>query len=788
MKRLVLVLGLAAVLCGCGHPVTVALAVLLSQDSGGGSKHHGSAPLEITTGNLPEGLVGKAYGPVALQVAGGTAPYTWSDIDGDLISSGLVLNSNGTLDGTPTAYGDFDFRVEVTDSSSPQRTGRKWLTVRVVGVRILTTVVDDAAVNEAYTFVFQAEGGTTPYTWTHTGGSLPAGLTLQSDGTLDGTPTESGDFSFEVSVTEQNGAVASRDFTIHVKPLVISTSGLPDGYVGDSYSFTLQGLGGTPANYSWSIPAGSLPAGLTLNTTTGEISGTPTTAEQQTFTVRLEDGTYSDEKEFTLVVWEHVVITTTALPDGVVGAGYDEQLAATGGGGNYSWSITAGSLPASLAFDSATGRISGVPADGDEGTYNLTVRVDDADSGDFDEGPFSLTITRVGITTTGLPDAYERYAYSTQLQAAGGTAPYTWSVTNAPAWLQLDTATGDLAGTPQEGDVGFSVLDFTVTDANGVTDTASFGLNVEPTTWRDDFDDDSKLYQYNQTRVYDGHMELDYQPGGIDQSQTTLDVSFTIGADDWISQTFQPSVSGALTRVTIRRKANWPPFSGRRDLTVEVRNVDAGDRPGSTVLASMTRRLGRAFGNYVWENFDFSAPAELVAGTTYAIVIHTPGAGDFDISGAENNPYSSGVGYMSNNRGSTWAALPNETDLGFETVMATQRYDTGTCTSLEVPEPPNGPPGGNWEAFDYAVQIPANTSVVVQFWYYDGSSWQLVPDAVLSGNESTGITLNDGVGSIDLSALDGATYQKLAVDAALSTSDTAITPRIDWWRFTWEPY
>src|SRR3990170_363315 len=99
-----------------------------------------------------------------------------------------------------------------------------------------------------------------------------------STGAINGTPTAAGTANFTIRVTDANGATADQALTITVYPvLTITTTALADGTVNLAYSQTVVASGGK-APLTWGITAGSLPAGLSLNTSTGEISGLPTTS------------------------------------------------------------------------------------------------------------------------------------------------------------------------------------------------------------------------------------------------------------------------------------------------------------------------------------------------------------------------------------------------------------------------------------------------------------------------------------------------------------------------------
>ena len=210
--------------------------------------------------------------------------------------------------------------------------------------------------------------------------------------------------------------------------LVITTTSLPNGQIGVAYSQTLAATGGaTP--YTWSVYSGSLPPGLTLGSSTGVISGTPTTSGTSNFTVRVTDsqGTPdTDDQALSITRPADLTITTTSLNDGQVGVAYSQTLAASGGTTPYSWSVSAGSLPAGLSM-STGGVISGTPTA--TGTANFTARVADSQS-PADSATKALSIriyNDLNITTTSLPAGTVGAAYSQTLAVTGGLSPYTWS-------------------------------------------------------------------------------------------------------------------------------------------------------------------------------------------------------------------------------------------------------------------------------------------------------------------------------------------------------------------------
>src|SRR5262249_46780921 len=163
----------------------------------------------------------------------------------------------------------------------------------------------------------QPAGGSAPYTWTISDGSLPGGLTFSSSGQISGTATSSGTFGFTVQVTDANSNKASKQMSLTVAgTLSITSTALPAGGTGSPYSQTFTAAGGTPP-YSWSVTAGAAPAGLTLEIPTGMLLGMPTATGNYVFTVTVTDSnSVSANKQFTVAIGGGVSISTAGqLPD-----------------------------------------------------------------------------------------------------------------------------------------------------------------------------------------------------------------------------------------------------------------------------------------------------------------------------------------------------------------------------------------------------------------------------------------------------------------------------------------
>jgi len=354
---------------------------------------------------------------------------------------------------------------------------------------ITTTSLADATNTQAYNQTLAATGGTPPYTWSLASGSLPSGLSLNpSTGAISGTPTASpGSYPFTAQVTDGAAQSATKSLSISVAdPLSVSTASLPGGTVGQTYTQSVAATGGkTP--YTWSVSSGSLPPGLTLNASTGGVTGTPTSGGTFGFTVQAADsGTpaRTATKALSINVVALLTVTTAGLPGGTVGQAYSQSLAATGGTPPYTWSLVSGSLPPGLSLNASNGAISGAPTS--TGTFTFTAQVTDGTQ----NATKSLSITvvaQLAITTASLPGGTVGQAYSQTLAATGGTPPYTWSLASGslPPGLSLSASGGVVSGTPTTaGTYSFTaqVTDGTRTATTGLSITVASGSALSITT------------------------------------------------------------------------------------------------------------------------------------------------------------------------------------------------------------------------------------------------------------------------------------------------------------------
>jgi autotransporter-associated beta strand protein len=273
-----------------------------------------SPTLTITTGtSLVPGVVGNAYS-LTVAATNGTPPYFWDSISGNL-PAGLNLSSGGILSGTPSESGSFALTLRVTDSNSVTMEKNFSLSV-AQPLEITSASLPDASAGTVFSANLGSTGGLPPWSWSLISGNLPSGLTLTSAGELTGIPETGGSQTFTVRLTDGSGQTDIQILSLTVAhPLTIATDSLAGGVIGLNYSQSLAAIGGNPP-YVWSVISGSLPTGLSLSSS-GTISGAPTSAGTSNFTVQVADGTTHTNQSLSITILTPLPLTWDS--DGATG-------------------------------------------------------------------------------------------------------------------------------------------------------------------------------------------------------------------------------------------------------------------------------------------------------------------------------------------------------------------------------------------------------------------------------------------------------------------------------------
>jgi hypothetical protein len=284
-------------------------------------------------------------------------------VTGGAVTVGGVGENNGNIYGDITVSGS---GANVTVNGNITNNGN--LTVSDGTVSVTGNVTGDLSVS----------GGAVGVTGNIAGDFNVSGGAATVSGTVSGATTHTG------------GTVNGQSPPTGVAPAITTTT-LPNGTVGAAYSRTLAATGDTPI--TWSLDSGTLPGGLSLSVSTGVISGIPTTEGTANFTVKAANGTAPDATQALSIIINSPPtgvapsITTTALPNGTIGAAYSRTLAATGDT-LITWSIASGKLPNGLTLNPSAGVISGTPTK--SGTFSFTVK---AENGTLPDATQALSIT-----------------------------------------------------------------------------------------------------------------------------------------------------------------------------------------------------------------------------------------------------------------------------------------------------------------------------------------------------------------------------------------------------------
>jgi len=237
------------------------------------------------------------------------------------------------------------------------------------------------AMGVAFSQAFAASGGTGPYTWSVASGALPGGLTLASStGILSGIPTAVQTYNFTLMATDSLSATGTEVLTGSVTGVALSIDhdDFPPCVQTQPVYKACRNTGGV-GPWTWAVSHGSLPAGLSLNASTGVISGTCSGSGDYDHTITCTDNvgsTASFRRKGTVVPHTALAIDTTTLPTMTHGTTFSESIVVSGGTAPYHWAITSGALPASLSLNPGTGLIDYLVTAA--GAYSFTVTVTDS--------------------------------------------------------------------------------------------------------------------------------------------------------------------------------------------------------------------------------------------------------------------------------------------------------------------------------------------------------------------------------------------------------------------------
>ena len=434
----------------------------------------------------PALISGKVKEPLSatFNATGGEPPYKWS-ATGDL-PRGISMNpATGVLGGTPSNLASSTVTIRVTDSKG-------FPVMRSIPVSITAdplAISSDAppAIMAGADFLWQIplKGGLPPYKVELAQGSkLPPGLYLSEyapHGRIVGEPSAAGSFSFKVIAKDTLAQRVEEEVAITVIPYDLTIADIPpvEAKYNEPLKIAPSAAGGVPP-IVWSIQ-GTVPKGITLNATTGEISGVPLSAGTFDFVVKVNDAKRrSVSKNATIqITTDPLAIATSSLPSAKAGVPFHAEITSSGGILPVNLSLKSGDrLPPGLTL--AKGKISGTPSAA--GSFSFTIMAEDSNTSvkSQTEQAYSLEIPSYGMEIASEPALISgkvKEPLSVTFTASGGEPPYKWSATgDLPKGLSIDASTGILAGVPSELKTGSLMI--RVLDATGFPSTRSIPVSI----------------------------------------------------------------------------------------------------------------------------------------------------------------------------------------------------------------------------------------------------------------------------------------------------------------------
>ena len=421
--------------------------------------------------------------------------------------SGIVsCNTKGVISGTPTEAGHFDIWLKIVDTAGAAGYLYKRFEVSYVTPLAIITSTLPTLTSLAYSKTLSAVGGSGLYTWSLDGSSptLPAGITLSSEGVLAGTYAGSSySASIVVKVTDTSGSTATATLPfLFDSSLDIATAAIPQMIKGENYSFTLKAIGGSGTYSSWIVSTGTLPTGITLNSSTGVLSGVvdPGVSDGNvSVTISVTSSPSTVSKAFVIIVASvKPAFSIDASNIGFISKGckYHGTLVANVGSsaaiGPFTWEVSPASinpLPTGLVLApvgdanplnsgsvlTITGNCTSILSN-----YPVVFRVIDAHGIATSATVLFNSAISVVIKSTKLDQAKVGTAYINILSGVSCNLPLTFSLASGspalPAGLTL-ASNGTLSGTPTSASV--TNLIFQLTDSLGDMVTSTLPLTIK---------------------------------------------------------------------------------------------------------------------------------------------------------------------------------------------------------------------------------------------------------------------------------------------------------------------
>ncbi len=438
--------------------VTITLALLASAFLGGQSLF--ADPTE-----LPKGKVGEAYSYVFTI---NPTPADGTVFSATGLPNGLSINaSTGEISGTPTTANTFLGTITLSFNGEANNLDVSILIEAAAGTpNITSSTTASGTVGQAFSYTIVADNSPTSY---NVDGDLPAGVT-DTGSSISGTPTSPGTFPVQLSANNGSGEGPATTLTITIEPAgevpVITSSATLSGDADELLSYQIV-ASNTPTSYN----ASGLPLGVTVNTDTGFVSGTPTIEGTYTATLTATNE-FGSSSNFTLTI---VIGNVPQISSNLaVELDSEEAMDYTVTASNSPTSFTVSNLPNGLSFNTETRKIAGTPSS--SGTYNVTLSASNA----VGDGPEATLVITVAEGASDLDENLSKPIFGLKSLTAGNYLTLTFTRSKpAVIGISYHVETSEDLAEWTDFDLANSNLEITAVDNQNGTETITV-LYPEP--------------------------------------------------------------------------------------------------------------------------------------------------------------------------------------------------------------------------------------------------------------------------------------------------------------------
>ncbi|WP_313393575.1 putative Ig domain-containing protein [Pseudomonas sp.] len=443
--------------------------------------------------NLSVGEAAPVAGNISLTVAANSNvnPVTLNLSGGPVASVAVASNAShgvASASGTSITYkpnpgfaGSDSFTYTATGPGGTSNTATVSVTVTAPTIALTPTSIPGATVATAYSATLTASGGSSPYTYSLTTGTLPAGISLSTAGVLSGTPTAAGSFNFTITATDNTGFTGTQAYNLSVGEAapVAGNISLTVAANSNVNPVTLNLSGGPVASVAVASNASHGVASASGTSITYKPNPGFAGSDSFTYTATGPGGTSNTATVSVTVTAPTIALTPTSIPGATVATAYSATLGASGGAAPYTFSVTAGTLPAGITLSTA-GVLSGTPTAA--GNFNFTITATDH-TGFSGAQAFSVAIANQAPVAGAVSASIAANSSATPIDLVlDGGAASSIAVSTAPSHGTATVSGLRLSYTPKAGYSGSDSFAYTVTGPGGTSAPATVTITVSAPT------------------------------------------------------------------------------------------------------------------------------------------------------------------------------------------------------------------------------------------------------------------------------------------------------------------